>query len=104
MLNVNNFEDRVVKFKRIDAEGKSSTRGAEIRQMDFSSADMPSSVTARLTDPLNFVITLKYDHSVKKFRGPLGTDTWESDFNVDDFVSSAKMGTADSYIKRRRRR
>ena len=104
MLNVNNFEDRVVNFKRIDAEGNESAKPAEIRQLEIASGDVPSSVTARLTDPLNFVITLKYDHSVKKFRGPLGTDTWESDFNVDDFVSSAKMGTADSYIKRRRRR
>jgi len=103
MLNVNNFEDRVVNFKRIDSEGNSSTKGAEIRRMVFSSADMPSSVTARLTDPLNFVITLQYDQSVKKFRGPLGTDTWESDFNVDDFVSNTKMGSADNYIKRRRR-
>ena len=102
MLNVNNFEDRVVNFKRIDAEGKSSTRGAEIRQMDFSSADMPSSVTARLTDPLNFVITLEYDSGVQKFRGPLGTDTWESDFDIDDFIESSKMGTADRYIKRKR--
>ena len=102
MLNVNTFENRVVNFKRIDSEGNESAKPAEIRQLEIASGDVPRSVTARLTDPLNFVITLEYDSGVKKFRGPLGTDTWESDFDIDDFIESSKMGTADRYIKRKR--
>lgn len=104
MLNVNKFENRIVKFKRIDSEGKVSEKHAELRQMDYSqSEDIPLAVTARLTDPLNFVITLKYDKFKKKFSGPLGTDTWESNFNIDDFIKSSRMGSADTYIKSPRR-
>jgi len=100
MLNVNNFDNRIVKFKRIDSDGVESSKEAELRQMDYNDAeDIPRSITARLADPLNLVITLGYDKSVKKFRGPLGTDIWESDFSINDFIASAKMGSADSYIK-----
>ena len=100
MINVDKFENRIVKFKRIDSDGDESAKHAEIRQIDYDqSEDVPRSVTARLTDPLNFVITLGYDKGVKKFRGPLGTDTWESDFSIDDFIQSSKMGTADRYMK-----
>ncbi len=100
MINVDKFENRIVKFKRIDSDGNESAKPAELRQIDYNqSEDVPRSVTARLTDPLNFVITLAYDKGVKKFRGPLGTDTWESDFNIDDFIQSSKMGTADRYMK-----
>ena len=100
MINVNKFENRIVKFKRIDSDGNESAKDAELRQINYNqSEDVPRSVTARLTDPLNFVITLGYDKGVKKFRGPLGTDIWESDFNIDDFIQSSKMGTADRYMK-----
>ena len=100
MINVNKFENRIVKFKRIDSDGNESAKHAELRQINYNqSEDVPRSVTARLTDPLNFVITLRYDREVKKFRGPLGTDTWESDFNIDDFIQSSKMGSADRYMK-----
>ena len=69
-------------------------------QIDYNDAeDIPRSMTARLADPLNFVITFAYDEKVKKFRGPLGTDIWESDFNIEDFIASARMGSADNYIK-----
>ncbi len=104
MLNVNKFENRIVKFKRIDSEGKESEKFAEIRQMDYSqSEDIPLAIMARLTDPLNIVITLGYDKSLGKFRGPLGTDTWESNFDIDDFIKSSRMGAVDSYIKSPRR-
>ena len=100
MLNVNKFENRIVKFKRIDSDGNESAKPAELRQIDYNqSEDVPRSVTARLTDPLNFVITLGYDKGVKKFRGPLGTDIWESDFNIEDFIQSSKMGITDTYMK-----
>lgn len=100
MINVNNFDNRIVKFKRINSDGVESAKEAELRQMDYNEAeDIPRSITVRLADPLNFVITLGYDKSIKKFSGPLGTDTWESDFNIDDFIASAKMGSADSYLK-----
>ena len=39
------------------------------------------------------------DESKKKFSGPLGNDTWESDFNIEDFMSSSKMGITDTYMK-----
>ena len=100
MINVDKFENRIVKFKRIDSDGNESAKHAELRQMNYDqSEDVPRSVTARLTDPLNLVITIGYDKGVKKFRGPLGTDTWESDFNIDEFIQKSGMGTADRYMK-----
>ena len=100
MINVNKLENRIVKFKRIDSEGNESDQEAEIRRMDYDqNEDIPRSVTARLVDPLNFVITLGYDKSNKKFSGPLGTDIWESNFDIDNFIESSKMGSADRYMK-----
>ena len=100
MINVKNLENRIVKFKRIDSEGNESDQEAEIRRMDYDqNEDIPRSVTARLVDPLNFVITLGYDKSKKKFSGPLGTDIWESNFDIDNFITSSKMGSADRYMK-----
>ena len=100
MINVEKFENRIVKFKCIDSDGNESARDAELRQIDYDqSEDVPRSVTARLTNPLNVVITLSYDKGMNKFRGPLGTDTLESDFSIDDFIDSSKMGTADRYMK-----
>ena len=99
MLDVNNFENRIVKFKRTSDDVETG-KHAEIRQMDYDqSSDVPRSVTVRLTDPAGYVITFAYDASKKKFSGPLGNDTWESDFNIDDFIQSSKMGTADRYMK-----
>ena len=49
MPNVTKLEDRIVKFKRIDSEGKESSKEAEIRQMDYNqSEDIHRSMTARL--------------------------------------------------------
>ena len=101
MINVNKFENRIVKFKRIDSAGNESDKEAEVRRLDYDqNEDIPRSVTARLVDPLNFVITLGYDKSNKKFSGPLGTDIWESNFDIDDFIESSKLGTADRYLRR----
>ena len=100
MINVDKFENRIVKFKCIDSDGNESAKHAELRQIDYDQLeDVPRSVTARLTDPLNVVITLRYDKVMNKFRGPLGTDILESDFSIDDFIQSSKMGTADRYMK-----
>ena len=100
MLNVNKFENRIVKFKRIDSEGNESDQEAEIRRMDYDQPeDIPRAGTARLVCPLNFIITFAYDKSKKRFSGPLGTDIWESNFDIDDFITSSKMGTADRYMK-----
>ena len=100
MINVDKFENRIVKFKCIDSDGNESAKHAELRQIDYDqSEDVPRSVTARLTDPLNVVITLRYDKGMNKFRGPLGTNTLESDFSIGDFIDSSKMGTADRYMK-----
>jgi len=100
MINVNKFENRIVKFKRIDAAGNESDKEAEVRRLDYDQAeDIPRSVTARLVDPLNFIITLGYDKSKQKFSGPLGTDIWESDFDIDNFIKNSKMGSADRYMK-----
>ena len=100
MINVKKFENRIVKFKRIDSEGNESDKEAELRRLDYDQAeDIPRSVTARLVDPLNFVITLGYDKSKKKFLGPLGTDIWESNFDIDNFIDSTSMGSADRYMK-----
>ena len=100
MINVKKFENRIVKFKRIDSEGNESDQEAEIRRMDYDqNEDIPRSVTARLVDPLNYILTLDYDKSKNKFYGPLGTDIWESNFDINDFILSSKMGTADRYMK-----
>ena len=100
MINVNKFENRIVKFKRIDSEGNESDQEAEIRRMDYDqNEDIPRSVTARLVSPLNFIVTFGYDKSNKRFSGPLGTDIWESNFDVDDFIESSKMGSADRYMR-----
>ena len=100
MINVDKFENRIVKLKRIDSDGNESATHAELRQVDYDqSEDVPRSVTARLVDPLNFVITLGYDKSKNKFSGPLGTDIWESNFDIDNFITSSKMGSADRYMK-----
>ena len=100
MINVDKFENRIVKFKCIDSDGNESAKHAELRQIDYDqSEDVPRSVTARLTDPLNVVITLPYDKKMNKFRGPLGTDTLESNFSIEDFIDSSSMGSADRYMK-----
>ena len=100
MLNVKRLENRIVKFKRIDSEGNITDQEVEIRRIDYDqNEDIPRSVTARLIAPLNFIITLAYDKSKSKFTGPLGTDIWESNFDIDDFITSSKMGTADRYMK-----
>jgi hypothetical protein len=41
------------------------------------------------------VITLNYDKSAKKFRGPLGPDILESDFDITDFVGGLGMAGFD---------
>jgi len=100
MINVKNLENRIVKFKRIDSEGNESDQEAEIRRIDYDqNEDIPRSVTARLISPLNFIVTFAYDKSNKRFSGPLGTDIWESNFDIDDFIENSKMGTADRYMK-----
>ncbi len=100
MINVKNLENRIVKFKRIDSEGNESDQEAEIRRMDYDqNEDIPRSVTARLVSPLNFIVTFAYDKSNKRFSGPLGTDIWESNFDIDDFIKNSKMGSADRYMR-----
>ena len=100
MINVKNFENRIVKFKRIDSEGNESDQEAEVRRMDYDqNEDIPRSVTPRLVSPLNFIVTFAYDKSNKRFSGPLGTDIWESNFDIDNFIKSSKMGSADRYMK-----
>ena len=99
MLNVNQFENRIVKFKRI-SEGVETVKEAELRRIDYDQqAGVPRSVTARFVEPLNAVMTLNYDQTLGKFRGPLGPDILESDFDIMDFVKSSQLGSADTFIK-----
>jgi len=99
MINVNRFENRIVKFKRISA-GVETIKEAEVRQIDYDQmADVPRSVTARFVSPLNAIITLDYDTTFEKFRGPLGPDMLESDFDIKEFISSSKMGITDRTIR-----
>ena len=99
MINVNKFENRIVKFKRI-SQGVETTKEAELRRIDYDQlAGVPRSVTARFIEPLNAVMTLNYDKSVKKFRGPLGPDILESDFDIMDFVESSQLGSINTVIK-----
>jgi len=99
MIDVNRFENRIVNFKRISA-GVETIKEAEVRQIDYDQmADVPRSVTARFVSPLNAVITLDYDTTFEKFRGPLGPDILESDFDIKEFISSSKMGVRDRTIR-----
>ena len=99
MINVNKFENRIVKFKRI-SQGVETTKEAELRRIDYDQlAGVPRSVTARFVEQLNAVMTLNYDKSVKKFRGPLGPDILESDFDIMDFVESSQLGSINTVIK-----
>ena len=99
MIDVNRFENRIVNFKRISA-GVETIREAEVRQIDYDQmADIPRSVTARFVKPLNAVMTLGYDTTLEKFRGPLGPDMLESDFDIKEFISSSKMGITDRTIR-----
>ena len=99
MINVNKFENRIVKFKRI-SQGVETTKEAELRRIDYDQlAGVPRSVTARFVSPLNAVMTLGYDTTLEKFRGPLGPDMLESDFDIKEFISSSKMGITDRTIR-----
>jgi len=99
MINVNKFENRIVKFKRI-SQGVETTKEAELRRIDYDQlAGVPRSVTARFVEPLNAVMTLNYDKALEKFRGPLGPDILESDFDIKDFIKSSQLGSADTVIK-----
>ena len=99
MLNVNQFENRIVKFKRI-SEGVETVKEAELRRIDYDQqAGVPRSVTARFVEPLNAVMTLNYDQTLGKFRGPLGPDILESDFDIKEFIKSSQLGSADTFIK-----
>ena len=98
-MDLNKFENRIVNFKRI-SEGVESIKEAEIRRIEYDQASaIPRSVTARFVEPLNAVMTLNYDTTDGKFRGPLGPDILESDFDINDFVRSSQLGSIDTVIK-----
>jgi hypothetical protein len=100
MININKFENRIVKFKRI-SEGVETTKEAELRRIDYDKTSaLPRSVTARFVEPLNAVITLDYDKSAKKFRGPLGPDILESDFDITAFIKSSQLGSGNEVVVR----
>jgi len=101
MLDVNKFENRIVKFKRIAEGGAVSESKAEIRRMvyDKSSAH-PRSLTARFVGPpLNAIMTLNYDVDKSCFRGGLGPDIIESDFDISEFIKTVQLGNADVVVK-----
>jgi len=100
MININKFENRIVKFKRI-SEGVETTKEAELRRINYDKTSaLPRSVTARFIEPLNAVITLDYDKEAKKFRGPLGPDILESDFDITAFIKSSQLGSSNETVVR----
>ena len=99
-MNVNKFENRIVNFKRI-SEGVETIKEAEIRRIDYDrTSALPRSVTARFVEPLNAVITLDYDKTHEKFRGPLGPDILESDFDITAFIKSSQLGSGNEVVVR----
>ena len=99
MIDVNKFENRIVKFKRI-SEGIETTKEAELRRINYDKTSaIPRSVTARFVEPLNAIMTLNYDETDGKFRGPLGPDILESDFDINEFVKSSALGSVDTVIR-----
>jgi len=100
MIDINKFENRIVNFKRISEGREDTVKVAEIRRLVYDrTSAMPRSVTARFVEPLNAVMTLNYDQNLKKFRGALGPDTLESDFDIDDFIKSSPMGSENTVIR-----
>ena len=100
MININKFENRIVKFKRI-SEGVETTKEAELRRIAYDKTSaLPRSVTARFIEPLNAVMTLDYDKDTKTFRGPLGPDILESDFDITDFIKSSQLGSGNEVVVR----
>ena len=98
-MDLHKFENRIVNFKRI-SEGVETTKEAEIRRIDYDrTSAIPRSVTARFVEPLNAVITLNYDKTLEKFRGPLGPDILESDFNINEFVKASQLGSVDTVVR-----
>ena len=100
MINVNKFEDRIVKFNRI-SEDVTTSISAEVRQIECEhNSNIPRSVTARFVEPLNVVMTLAYDQGSNTFKAPVAGDILESDFDIDDFIkNSAGENTHDRTIK-----
>ena len=99
MIDVSKFENRIVNFKRI-SDGVVTVKEAEVRRIDCEhNSNIPRSVTARFVEPLNAVMTLGYDTGTKTFRGPLGPDILESDFDITDFIKNAKGDSNDRYVK-----
>jgi len=105
MIDVNKFENRIVKFKRISEDVEKPTQ-AEIRRIDYdTSSAMPRSVTARFVGPpLNAIMTLNYDKDKKVFRGGLGPDIIESDFNIEEYIKDSQLGSGNETVVRSRRR
>ena len=99
MIDVNKFENRIVKFKRISEDVTTST-SAEVRQLVCEhNSNIPRSVTARFIEPLNVVMTLAYDRGTETFRGPVAGDILESDFDIDDFIKNSKGVSEDIIVK-----
>jgi hypothetical protein len=99
MINLNKFENRIVKFKRISTTGDEVPKEAELRGIDYEHG-IPHSITIRLADPLNVVAILSYDDVEKKFIGTVGTFTWISDFDWRSFLGSNSMNSIDTYIRK----
>jgi len=101
MINVNRFENRIVKFKRISEGREDTTKEAELRRIDYDKTSaLPRSVTARFIEPLNAIMTLPYDEDTKTFRGPLGPDILESDFDITNFIKSSQLGSGNETVVR----
>ena len=99
MIDVSKFENRIVNFKRI-SDGVVTVKEAEVRRIDCEhNSNIPRSVTARFVEPLNAVMTLGYDQSTGKFRGPLGPDILESDFDISEYIKSSALGSADTVVR-----
>ena len=99
-MDLSKFENRIVKFKRI-SEGIETVKEAELRRINYDkSSALPRSVTARFVGPpLNAIMTLNYDVDKSCFRGGLGPDIIESDFDIAEFIKTAQLGNADTVVR-----
>ena len=100
MIDIKKLENRIVNFKRISEGREDTIKVAEVRRIDYDKTSaIPRSVTARFIEPLNAIMTLNYDKDTKTFRGPLGPDILESDFDINDFIKSSALGSVDNVIR-----
>ena len=57
-----------------------------------------------LIKSISYRLNMNYDESKKVFRGGLGPDIIESDFDIDSYIKDSQLGSGNETVVRSRRR